>query len=111
MQESYKNLGQLAPPVNLLVPIYTCTKKAAVISSIVVANNSGAGGSSSNFSVSHAINGASDNIAQYIYVDIPIETQDTFTATIGLSLATGDVIRVYASNGNLSFNLYGTELN
>jgi len=45
-----------------------------------------------------------------LYYDLPIEANDTFTATIGMTLATTDVVKVYAGTANVSFNLYGTEI-
>lgn len=114
MQENYKNLGQVAPGGGVLTTAYTCAGQAAVISSIVVCNTSGSGGQPGGtidyLSVSHAVNGAPNSIKQYIYWQVELVPQDTFIATVGLSLSNGDVLRVESSFGNLSFNIYGTEL-
>jgi hypothetical protein len=60
--------------------------------------------------VSIAVAGAATSNKDYIYYDLPIGANDTFIATIGITLATTDEVRVYASNTNLSFSLYGSEI-
>ena len=60
--------------------------------------------------LSIAISGAATTNKDYIYYDLPIGANDTFIATIGVTLAATDVVRVYASNTNLSFSLYGSEI-
>jgi hypothetical protein len=46
----------------------------------------------------------------YIAFDTPIVGNDTVALTLGLSLAETDVVTVYASTANVSFNLYGSEM-
>jgi hypothetical protein len=64
----------------------------------------------STFRVSVAVGGGATANKDYIYYDLPIGANDTFIATVGLTLAATDVVRVYASNTNLSFSLYGSEI-
>ena len=59
--------------------------------------------------VSVSAAGASTANKDYIYYDLTIPAYDTFIATIGISLATTDKVRVYASTANVSFNLFGQE--
>lgn len=102
-----KVLGQLAPAATTLTALYTvpgATKATA--SSIVVANTSSV---TDTFRVSIAIAGAADTIAQYIYRDVDVPGNDTFIATVGITLATTDVVRCFSTNGTLSFNLFGIE--
>jgi hypothetical protein len=53
--------------------------------------------------------GASISNEHYIYYDVAIAGNDTFIATIGMTLATTDVVSVYATLATLSFNLLGQE--
>jgi hypothetical protein len=60
--------------------------------------------------VSVAPGGAGDSLEQYIYYDVKVLKNDSVFATIGLTLAATDVVRVYASAVGLSFSLFGTEV-
>ena len=108
MATAYKVLGQSAPSATTETDLYTVPALTqAVCSSIIVCNR---GGSSTTFRVSVAAGGGATANADYIYYDVVIPANDTFIATIGLTLEAADVVRVYAGNGNLSFSLYGSEL-
>jgi hypothetical protein len=39
-----------------------------------------------------------------------IAANDTFIATIGVTLATTDKVKVYATTANLTFQLFGSEI-
>lgn len=104
---SQKVLGQSNPNATTLTTLYTVPAlKYAVISSIVVCNRSAV---ATSFRISVAVAGAIDDNKQYLYYDILISGNDTFVATIGITLATTDVVRVYAALATLSFNLFGIE--
>jgi hypothetical protein len=45
----------------------------------------------------------------YIAYDVTIAELDTLTLTLGITLATTDVVTVYASTATMSFGLYGVE--
>lgn len=108
MAETYKNLGQSAPAATTPADLYTVPSlTAAVVSSITVCNRSA---TATTFRVSVAPAGAATVDAHYIWYDIPIPGNETFIATVGLTLATTDVIRVYAGAATLSFHAYGTEI-
>jgi hypothetical protein len=107
MAETLKVLAQLTPSATTLTDCYTvpgATK--AAISSISVCNRSTA----ATFRISVAIAGAANDNKQYIYYDTPIPANETLMATVGISLGAADVIRVYASSANLSFNIFGIEI-
>ena len=106
MAITYKVLGQVAPAITSETDLYAASS-AAVASSIIVCNR---GTSQSTFRVSISVNGAATTTKDYIYYDLIIAGNDTFIATIGVTLATGDVVRVYASSNRLSFSLYGSEV-
>lgn len=105
MADALSILGQLAPAANTLGTLYTAPGTATVsCSSVVVCNQAGA---ASTFRVSAAVNGAADGTIQYLYYDTPIAANDTFVATLGITMGTSDQIRVRSGNGSVSFNLFG----
>ena len=54
--------------------------------------------------------GAVDALQHYLFYDQAIDGNSTFIATIGITLATTDVVRVYATLATLSFNVFGVEV-
>jgi hypothetical protein len=46
---------------------------------------------------------------QYLYYDKTLAANETFSAVLGLTLNQSDVVKVYASNTGLSFNMFGVE--
>ena len=108
MPTVYKVLGQSSPAATTETDLYTVpAATSAVASSVIVCNRSAI---LSTFRISIAAGGAATTNKDYIYYDLPIGANDTFIATIGVTLATTDKVRVYASNTNLSFSLYGSEI-
>lgn len=105
--DTNKVLGQSAPSATTLTDAYTVPASTqATVSSITVCNRSS---TATSFRVSVAIAGAADANAQYLYYDVPIGGNDTFIATIGITLGAADVVRVYATLATLSFNLFGVQ--
>lgn len=108
MADTIKILAQSNPVLLILTDVYTVpSSTSTVVSSLVVANQAG---TASSFRISVARAGAADIVQQYLYYDVAIAGNTTFTATIGISLAATDKIRVYSGNGNISFNFFGVEI-
>ena len=108
MANAYKILGQSKPSATTLTDAYTVPASTeAVISTITVCNQSA---TATSFRISVAPAGAGDTASQYIYYDVPISGNDTFAATLGISLAATDVVRVYNTLATLSFNITGVEI-
>lgn len=104
--EISKILGQSNPAATTLTTIYTVPDaKAAVISSLIVCNQGAAG------SFRIAIIAASFTAAAkyYNYYDVALAANDTFAATLGISISNVDFIQVYASHANMGFSVYGVE--
>jgi hypothetical protein len=102
-----KVLGQSAPGATTETDLYTVpASTSAVISSLVVCNRSAA---VVTFRVSVAVAGGATANKDYLYYDVTLPPNDSFVATIGITLAATDKIKVYASTANLSFNLFGEE--
>lgn len=108
MAQTYKVLGQLDPSAASLTALYTVPgATSAVVSTLTIANRSA---TATTFRVSIAVAGAADTNKQYLYYDVTITGNNSFAATLGLTLGAGDVVRVYATLATLSFNLFGTEI-
>jgi hypothetical protein len=108
LTDTIKILAQTNPSATTLTDSYTVPgATSTTISSIVVANRSA---TPTSFRVSVAAAGAADNNKQYLYYDLAIPGNDTFIATVGITLATTDVLRVYATLATLSFNIFGVEI-
>lgn len=108
MADTLKVLGQSAPSATTLTDMYTVpSATSATASTLMVCNR---GGTTASFRVSIAVAGAVDATKQYIFYDNALPANVSFSATIGATLAATDVVRVYASNTNLSFTLFGVEI-
>ena len=108
MAETRKVLGQLNPSAATLTDLYVVPGSTeAIVSTLTVVNRSS---TATSFRVSVAIAGAANADKQYIYYDLPIGGNDSFAATLGLTLAATDKVRVYATLATLSFNLFGIQL-
>lgn len=101
-----KVLGQSNPAAATPTTIYTVpAATATVISSLTVCNR----GSATSFRIAIRPAGAALSNEHYLYFDVAIPANDTFIATVGLTLATTDVVTVYATDASLSFSLFGQE--
>lgn len=106
--ETIKVLAQTRPAAATLTDSYTVPAATqTVISSIIVCNDSA---TPTSFRISLAINGAADATSQYLFRDVPINGNDTFTATLGITLDAADVVRVYATLATVNFHTYGVEI-
>ena len=108
MANDYKILGQLACAATTEEAVYKVpASHAAVISSVVICNRT-----SSAVTFRLYVNqgdGATGN-KDYLYYDVSLPGNDTFVATIGITMAATDEMRFYASAASLSVNAYGNEL-
>jgi hypothetical protein len=108
MATTYKVLGQVAPSATTATTLYTVgAGKSAVVSTIAVANR---GGTSATYRVAIRVAGSALSDEEYIAYDAAITANNSTFITIGVTLAATDVITVYASNANLSFNAFGSEI-
>jgi hypothetical protein len=108
MANTYKVLGQVAPSATTATTAYTCPSATqTVISSIVVANRAA---TSATYRISVRPNGATQANEHYIAYDITIAANDSIALTLGITIDASDVVTVYASSANLSFNLFGSEI-
>lgn len=108
MANAYKILGQVddasANDVELyLVPAST----EAIVSSITVCNREAA---ANTFRIATKTDNSAVANTDYIAYDTSIAANDTVTLTLGITLETGAEISVGASDGNVTFQAFGTEI-
>ena len=107
MASTYKVLAQSAPSATTNTDVYTVgSGKSAVVSTITVCNRSTA----ATYRIAIRVAGATLANEDYIAYDSTVPANDTISLTIGVTLAATDVVTVYASTANLSFNLFGAEI-
>ena len=108
MAYTYKVLGQSAPSATTNTDVYTVgSGKQAIISTITVANR---GATTATYRIAIRPAGATLANQHYIAYDVAVAANDTTPLTLGISLTATDVITVYASNANLSFGVFGSEI-
>ncbi len=108
MATVYKVLGQSDPSAATLTTAYTVPASTeAIVSSIIVCNRSS---TATSFRVAVLPGGGTEVDADYIYYDLDIDGNDTFIATVGLTLEASSIVKVYATLATLSFNIYGSEI-
>ena len=107
MATSYKVLGQSAPAATTSANLYTApSATSAVCSTLAVCNR----GATATFRVSVRPAGTSQANQHYIVYDSTVNANDSIFITVGITLAPSDVVTVYASTGDVSFSLFGSEI-
>jgi len=110
MPTTLKILGQSNPAATNYANLYTVPgATSAVVSTLVICNRSSI---SATIRVAVEPSGAGSPVANeyYIYYDLIIPGNETFTSTIGLSLGAADEITVYTDNATVSFSAFGQEI-
>jgi hypothetical protein len=108
MPTTYKVLGQVAPSATTLTTLDTVpSATSAVVSTIAVCNRAA---TAATYRIAIRPAGAAISNEHYIAYDSTVAANDTTMLTIGITLAATDVISVYASTANLSFNAFGSEI-
>lgn len=90
-----------------LVTLYTTPSATSTVASTLAICNQGA---STNFRVAVRPAGATISPLHYLIFDNYVNQYDTVFLTIGITLATTDVISVYAGSALVSFSLFGSEV-
>jgi hypothetical protein len=108
MATVYKVLGQSNPSATTATTLYTVPSSTSTVVSTIMVTNQGA--SAATFRI--ALRPAGETLANkhYIAFDVTIAALDSVAVTVGLTLATTDVITVYASSASMSFSAYGSEI-
>jgi len=108
MATTYKVLGQSAPAATTATTLYTVpASTSAVVSTVNVCNRSA---SVRTFRIAVRPAGATLANQHYIAFGTAVAANDSIAVTIGVSMATTDVLEVYASTTDLSFTAFGAEI-
>ena len=78
-----------------------------VVSTLVVANRAL---TDATYRIAIRLNGATLANQHYIAFDVTVGGGDSTNLTLGLTLDPSEVITVFASTANLSFNVFGAEI-
>ena len=108
MPTVYKVLGQVSPSATTATTLYTVPSlTSTVVSTITVANTNA---TSATYRIAVRPAGASLATVHYNAYDVTVAANDTTALTLGITLATTDVITVYASTSGVVFHAYGSEI-
>jgi hypothetical protein len=107
MATAYKVLGQAHPAATTDTTLYTVpSATSAVCSTISICNL----GVSTTYRIAVRPAGASIEDKHYVVYEAAINQYDTVLLTLGVTLATTDVVTVRAGTADVSFNLFGSEI-
>lgn len=108
MATTYLCLGQVSPAATTPASLYTVgSLRSAVISSLIICNTNA---TPVTYRISVRPAGAVQTTAMYIAYDVTLPANTSDTLTLGLTLATTDVVTVYASATNVAFSAFGSEI-
>jgi hypothetical protein len=108
MATTYKVLGQVNPSATTATTLYTVPSATkTVVSTIAICNQAGTSGT---YRIAIRPAGATLAAQHYIAYDSAITANNTTFITIGVTLATTDIITVYASSATMSFSAFGSEI-
>ena len=108
MPTTYKVLGQSNPSATTLTTLYTVPSSTSSVVSTITVCNQAATAATYRIAVSPA--GASIANQHYIVYGSTVAANDSTILTLGMTLATTDVVRVYSSSATTSFVLFGSEI-
>ena len=109
MAIKYKILGQAFPAANANATLYTVpTGNSTVISTLNVCNLSS---SNVTFRIAVIPRGTSPTPSNaFIAYDTALPALDAIGLTLGMTLDATDTVQVYSLQGNVTFNLFGSEI-
>ena len=109
MATAYKTLGQLNPSATTETTLYTAPSSTSnVVSTLTICNQTS---SAATYRIAVRPSADSSTAAKHwIIYGATVAASDTTALTLGITLATGDKLQVYASSANLSFSAFGSEI-
>lgn len=108
MATTYKVLGQVNPAATTATTAYTVPSATqAIVSTISICNQAG---TDAVYRIAVRPAGATLDPKHYVIYGATVPASDSTFCTLGLTLGAGDIITVYASSANISFNVYGSEI-
>ena len=108
MTETIKILAQAQSSGGTYVTGYTVSSTSAIISTITICD---ADTINDNVNVYTVKSGQTQSTSNTLYYNLPVYSGDTFASTIGITLATGDSVVLYAAlSSNIAIQLFGSEI-
>jgi len=109
MPTAYKVLAQSNPSATTETNLYTVpSSTSAVVSTLTIANQTG---TSATYRIAVRPSADSTTAAKHwIVYGATVAANDSTMLTLGITMATGDKIQIYASTANLSFSAFGSEI-
>jgi hypothetical protein len=108
MATTYKVLGQSNPSATTATTLYTCPAGTqTVVSTIMVCNQ---GATSGTYRIAIRPNGASLAKEHYVAYDVSIGANTSVGYTAGFTIDASDVVTIYASSADFSFQAFGSEI-
>lgn len=108
MAQAYKVLAQSAPAATTNTDMYTVGAGLQIVASTVTICNRSAAAATYRIAVRNGGAGLANQ--HYIAYDATVAANDTIALTLGITLQASDIITVYTSSANLSFNIFGCEI-
>lgn len=108
MALTYKVLGQINPSALTETTLYTCpTYNQAIISNIIVCNQ---GAFPSVIRIAVRPDAETVSAKHYIIYGATIAAFETKEFALGVTIDAADILTVYSSTANLSFNAFGVQI-
>ena len=109
MATAYKVLAQSNPSATTETTLYTAPSLTSTVVSTIMICNQASTAATYRIAVRPSAD-ATTTAKHWIVYGATVAASDSTALTLGITLATGDVIRVYASTATLSFSAFGSEI-
>ena len=112
MATTYKVLGQVATATlgaTTEGTLYTVPTSTQTVVSTVAVSNQAATSATYRIAVRPSADGSTAS-KHYVVYGATVAANDSVLLTLGLTLAAGDKIQVYASSATMSFSAFGSEI-
>lgn len=107
MTATYKVLGQAAPSATTNTTLYTVPAATqTVVSTLTICNRAA---TATTYRIAARPAGAAIANEHYLVYDAALAANTTTALTLGISLATTDVLTIYAGSANVTFAAFGVE--
>jgi len=109
MATTYKVLGQQNPSATTETTLYTVpSATSTVVSSLSICNQTA---TAATYRIAVRPSADTSTAAKHwVVYGATVAASDSTILTLGVTLATGDKVQVYASTANLSFSAFGSEI-
>lgn len=109
MATTYKILAQSNPSATTETTLYTVPSNTSSIISTIMVCNQTASAVTYRIAVRPAADG-STAAKHWVVYGATVAASDATALSLGVTLAAGDKVQIYASSANMSFTAFGSEL-